>query len=154
MKQDNSDMDIKIYDGKFWIFLLLTISLFCLICFLPKLFILEGKIDFTQTGQIGDTIGGIMSPFVAILVGILTFLAFWVQYKANIIQQRDIALDRFETKLFSMIAIHEELTSKVKFINEDVEATSTVYPEGRAIFEYIYNKRHRGWHKGLRHSIE
>ena len=42
--------------------------------------------DFTETGQIGDTIGGILNPFVALAGVLLTFLAFYMQIKANQIQ--------------------------------------------------------------------
>ncbi len=45
-------------------------------------------LDFSSTGQIGDTIGGIMSPFIAILGIILTYSAFYIQYEANK-QQRE-----------------------------------------------------------------
>src|SRR5690606_4309124 len=44
------------------------------------------KFDFTETGQIGDTIGGIISPFIALAGVLLTFLAFYMQIKANQIQ--------------------------------------------------------------------
>ena len=41
------------------------------------------KIVFSQnSGNIGDTIG-IMNPFVGIFAAVITFVAFWVQYKAN-----------------------------------------------------------------------
>ena len=50
--------------------LLLTNPWFCLI-------------DFSNTGQIGDTIGGVMGPIIALLAAFLTFLAFWIQYRAN-----------------------------------------------------------------------
>ncbi|EKA87698.1 hypothetical protein [Bacteroides fragilis] len=43
--------------------------------------------DFTETGQIGDTIGGIMNPFIAIAGVISTFLAFFMQIEANKIQR-------------------------------------------------------------------
>lgn len=33
-------------------------------------------VDFSNTGEVGDTIGGIMGPFIAIAAAILTFLAF------------------------------------------------------------------------------
>lgn len=39
--------------------------------------------DFTNTGEIGDTIGGLMNPFIAIGSCLLTFLAFYIQFKAN-----------------------------------------------------------------------
>ena len=41
------------------------------------------KIVFSSnSGNIGDTIG-IMNPFVGIFAAVITFVAFWVQYKAN-----------------------------------------------------------------------
>ncbi len=46
------------------------------ICWLPYLLTQHSIIDFTDTGQIGDTIGGIMGPFVGILAAVLTFMAF------------------------------------------------------------------------------
>lgn len=41
------------------------------------------KYDFTQTGQIGDTIGGITAPIAAIFGSILIFISFLEQWKAN-----------------------------------------------------------------------
>jgi hypothetical protein len=43
--------------------------------------------NFSETGQIGDTIGGIMNPFIAIGGVIMTFLAFYMQIRANKIQR-------------------------------------------------------------------
>ena len=43
--------------------------------------------DFTETRQIGDTIGGIMNPFIAIAGIISTFIAFFMQIEANKIQR-------------------------------------------------------------------
>lgn len=45
------------------------------------------RYDFTQTGPIGDTIGGLMNPFIAIAGVITTFLAFLMQVRANEIQR-------------------------------------------------------------------
>ena len=56
-------------------------------CFAPWLFTLPGSIDLTNTGQIGDTIGGTMSPFVGIAGVIMTFVAFMMQVRANEIQR-------------------------------------------------------------------
>lgn len=39
--------------------------------------------DYTQTGAIGDTIGGITGPFINLLGAILVYLAFKEQVKAN-----------------------------------------------------------------------
>ena len=64
----------------------------CFVCFILMVLLLPVLltqipyciVDFSNTGQIGDTIGGIMGPFVAIAAAVLTFFAFWVQFKANI----------------------------------------------------------------------
>ena len=64
--------------------------------------------DFSNTGPIGDTIGGIMGPFVAIAAAILTFLAFWVQFKANEQQRKDIAKERFESNFYELLHLHKE----------------------------------------------
>ena len=57
----------------------------------PAIFInqaLFSNLDFSQSGQVGDTMGGIMNPFIALVGILLTFLAFYMQIKANQIQKR------------------------------------------------------------------
>lgn len=49
---------------------------------------LPSTLNFSETGSIGDTIGGLMNPFVALGGVLLTFLAFYIQVKANK-QQRE-----------------------------------------------------------------
>ena len=72
-------------------FILIVFSFFA-----PKLFVQKSKngLDFSGTGEIGDTIGGIMNPFIAIAGVLLTFLAFYIQYRANKIQR-----EQFEEQL-------------------------------------------------------
>ena len=43
-------------------------------------------LDFSNTGEIGDTIGGTMTPIVSLAAVILTYLAFLKQVEANKIQ--------------------------------------------------------------------
>ncbi len=103
---------IKTFDSFFWISLLLFILFVLIICLFPILFTsYTSKFDFTATGQIGDTIGGTMGPFIAIAAAILTFLAFWVQYKANEQQKADLKEQRdrsdvegFENTFFTPFA--------------------------------------------------
>jgi hypothetical protein len=49
----------------------------------PFLFTRSGYVDFTKTGNIGDTIGGITAPFINILNAFLIYLTFKEQQKAN-----------------------------------------------------------------------
>ncbi|PSR52377.1 hypothetical protein AHMF7605_01975 [Adhaeribacter arboris] len=44
------------------------------------------RYNFKDTGPIGDTIGGLMNPFIALAGVFITFLAFYMQLKANKIQ--------------------------------------------------------------------
>lgn len=145
----------------FWIYLGVFGFIVTLICFLPYLFTQAGdsRFDFRDTGQIGDTIGGTMGPFIAIAASILTFLAFWVQYKANQQQRKDIALERFENNLFQLIQMQEEITNNLFFTCSD--SADNLYGEvfhGRQIFSIIYNDKtywgDNGKLWGLRRAIE
>lgn len=59
----------------------LSIGLIIFAFFAPKLFVKEAasqELNFTETGNIGDTIGGLMNPFIALAGVIVTFLAFYL----------------------------------------------------------------------------
>nr|WP_315423160.1 putative phage abortive infection protein [uncultured Pedobacter sp.] len=64
--------------------------------FAPYLLTLQTSnvnLQFQNTGAIGDTVGGLMNPFIALSSVCVTFLAFYMQYKANKIQ-----VDNFSTE--------------------------------------------------------
>lgn len=95
VKNKIDDEKIKFFDRSFIITVIVFIVLIVLICCFPLWFTSKNRdIDFTDTGQIGDTIGGIMGPFIAIVASILTFLAFWAQFKANQEQVRQFAAQK------------------------------------------------------------
>lgn len=127
----------KTFDKFFWISLIIFLLLVIGICFLPSIFTGEGEPDFSQKGQIGDTIGGIMGPFVAIIAAWLTFIAFWVQFKANIQQRHDIAIERFESNLFEMLHIQQEIISELKIEGDDYNH-NRVSMSGRDVFQFVY----------------
>ena len=131
MKQNSTfDKDFKMY-------LIWFLGGAIVICGLPWLFTRCWLVDFSSTGQIGDTIGGIMGPFVAIAAAGLTFIAFWVQYKANIQQRHDIAIERFESNLFEMIHTQQEIVNGLKI--EDVgEHQNRVLAMGKDVFQCLY----------------
>jgi hypothetical protein len=120
---------MKTLDKKFW-WIFTPFSIFIIIIlFFPAWFVNNSifNLDFTTSGQIGDTIGGILGPFIAIVAAFLTFFAFWVQYKANEQQKMDLQIERFESKFYNMVDIHRlnvteivvgrSLTSRKAFIS-------------------------------------
>ena len=55
--------------------------------------------DFTDTGQIGDTIGGITSPITNLIGAILVYYAFLVQLDANKLIFQQIQEEKAEQKI-------------------------------------------------------
>lgn len=103
-------MNKSIFNSTFWF----GSALFSIIAFLVLLYIPDFYLEKYQTsaymesGQIGDIVGGTTNPIIAIFAALLTFAAFWMQYRANIQQREDISLERFEKDLYEMIHLHRE----------------------------------------------
>ena len=55
-----------------------------------------GIIDFSNTGQIGDTIGGITAPIASLVGSILVFFALEAQIEANQIIQEQMKVQKDE----------------------------------------------------------
>ena len=95
-------------------------------CFAPWLFTGEGcdRLDFTKTGQIGDTIGGVMGPFIAMAGVFLTFVAFLMQVRANEIQREQLHksfnMKQLEHKIESLHAL-QLLHIDVQNVIKDIE---------------------------------
>lgn len=107
------------------LWLIVSLGFFSIIV-LPYLLTRESisVLDYKSSGGIGDTINGIAGPFIAIMASILTFLAFYIQYKANIQQRQQFIqslkdqrreritqdniwrIERFENKYFELIKLH------------------------------------------------
>ena len=94
-------------------------------CFAPWLFTGEGcdRLDFTKTGQIGDTIGGVMGPFIAMAGVFLTFVAFLMQVRANEIQREQLHksfnMKQLEHKIENLHALqllHIDVQNSIKDI--------------------------------------
>lgn len=111
--------------------LLLLISLFILFLafsylvfrYAPDFFIGLGKsrkYDFEKTGTTGDTFGGILGPLIAWLAAILTFAAFWVQYKSNLQQKSDLQKERLENRFFEMIKLHKDNVNEMVIEGYDI----------------------------------
>lgn len=131
---------MRTFDKQFWIIFGSFAALILVILSFPILFTKFSlfHLDFKDTGEIGDTIGGIMGPFIAIAAAVLTFFAFWVQYIANetqkkalLKQENDLAQERFETKFYNQLEI---LKSN---INELQIGEST--KDAKRLYRYLMN---------------
>lgn len=140
-----TSVHIKTFDKWFWICSIVFVLLMGIICFFPYWLTGNGseRLNFRETGPIGDTIGGIMGPFIAMIASWLTFIAFWVQFKANQMQRADIAIERFEQRFFEMLNLLQNTVDGTRAILTNIE----LYPNkkneyvGREVFQYIYNER-------------
>lgn len=65
-------------------------------------------------GELGDAFGGTIGPIIAWIASILTFAAFWVQFKANEQQKLDLQVERFESKFYNMVQILRENVVEIK----------------------------------------
>jgi len=55
--------------------------------------------DFSETGQIGDTLGGITAPFISAFAAILVFVAFKEQVKANDLIKENQTIELIQLEL-------------------------------------------------------
>lgn len=77
----------------------------------------SSKWDFTETGQIGDTIGGIMNPFIALGGVVMTFLAFYMQIRANKLQREQF----FKSLKSRSIADKIDCYYKLQLVKNDLD---------------------------------
>lgn len=141
MKED------KTFDSQFWKSILPFVIIVIFICFLPFIIIKYSwfGIDFSNSTDTANGINGFIAPFVAIIAAFLTFIAFWVQFKANKIQinifddqRKDIQTERFENKLFEMLNIHRENLNELKIFGYNDK-----FAAGRECVEYFYKELKR-----------
>ena len=104
----------------FWIYPVVSLLILIGLPFLLTRHTIIDAFAFDSTGQIGDTIGGITGPVIALLVGLLTFLAFWVQFQSNKSQtaqfkkqDSDTKIDRFETRFYELLQLHRDNVSEM-----------------------------------------
>ncbi|MDZ4822430.1 MAG: putative phage abortive infection protein [Flavobacteriales bacterium] len=89
---------------------MILLIVFIIICAFPYFFSKRHSgVEFDATsGQIGDTIGGIMGPFIAMVVAALTFRAFYIQKLANDQVKEQFRKQSIETKFYEMLRLHRQ----------------------------------------------
>ncbi len=98
--------------------------------------------DFSETGQIGDTIGGITAPFIGFIAGVLTFMAFHEQHRANKVSEEDLKKERFENKFYNFLSLlnNLEINTKVPKVGNYKQAFHYMFYEYKSIAVLIYRK--------------
>lgn len=139
-------MNSNTFTREFWRYLILFIILVLIIFTLPFLFTCKGPefCDFRETGQIGDTIGGTIGPFIAIAAALLTFLAFWVQFRANQQQRNDIRIERFENKFFNYLQLlnNQISDSYIPHVGNNKQSYHYMFYEFKSICYYLQTQQH------------
>lgn len=91
------------------VFLIFAIAAISTPFWLPKVTTLgEGE------GHTGDAVGGISSPFITLIMALLAFLAFWMQYQTLRDQRCEINRNHFEERLSLMLSQLRENANNLK----------------------------------------
>ncbi|WP_024769394.1 putative phage abortive infection protein [Aquimarina macrocephali] len=131
---------------KIWIWVLGTLSfLLILFSFFAPWSLLQPNIlpktDFSQGGELGKTIGGLMAPFIAIGAAFLTFIAFLVQYQANQRIQKQFNIQQVSNHFFEMLRLHKENVNEMMIVGYDYKVEKTKVITRDVPFERITEKR-------------
>jgi hypothetical protein len=82
-----------------------------------------------------------ISWMIALFGATMTFLAFWVQTRANINQKEDIEKERYENKLFHLLDVYRDIchNTKIEKAGEGKVAFHYMFYEYKAIYFIIDN---------------
>jgi Putative phage abortive infection protein len=127
-----------------WI-LALVIGLLISSFFAPKV-ITSGLFGFkfdATTGQAGDTVSGLMNPFIGMAAVLTTGLAFYIQYQANE-QGREqfwtqLNIQKFESQFYEMLKLHRQNVEEISITGYDFDESRKFKKydktiEGRKVF--------------------
>ena len=136
---------VKNWDKVTIVILTFTVAIIIFSFFSPLIFTLKNsveKYDFTNTGAIGDTIGGLTSPFIGLAGVLLTFLAFYMQIKANQIQIKQFNDGILKEKERVEVAEKLDCYIKLNLLKVDLEAiTKDITEKSKNIFNYFTNEK-------------
>ncbi|WP_179321183.1 putative phage abortive infection protein [Winogradskyella helgolandensis] len=75
---------------------------------------LTNNYDFKNLGPIGDLVGGFLNPIIGVVAALLTFLAFYIQYLANLQVQEQFKIQQFESQFYKMLDLHKDNINEMK----------------------------------------
>lgn len=115
------------------LFILLIMAFFALSIASPILYCnMENGIADKDNASLVE---GFTGTFIAWGAAALTFIAFWVQYKANLQQREDLKVERFEHNFFELLHLFQQVV-------EELDLDLTIMDEGtynkRNVFQRLY----------------
>lgn len=165
-------LDLGHKNTTFWSFFFLSVSIvFIFIAFVAPLIYIGvpnyKSINYQETGVIGDTIGGLMNPFISISAAIITGLAFYVQFQANkqqkLIFEKELEYEKnkrrednyekeqenrlreVDNKFYRLLALHKDNVNEIELHLDHKSVSSGSCAKGRRAFiplanelEYLY----------------
>jgi hypothetical protein len=119
------------------VFLISSIIIIALPVLLTKNSVISLGVD--SPNAIGDTLGGIMGPFVGLLAAFLTFLAFWAQYEANQKVQEQFKKQELSSKLYHYHDLINNAREKINnFSNTRTDKTfEGVFKEFKVVLDLV-----------------
>ena len=94
--------------------------------------------DFSKTGNIGDTIGGITAPFINAIGAILIYVAFKEQIKANDLIKEQQYFQHIQEQIHRLEDDFLDIPSIIKGINENLIYSKTLGNNYNANVQYKY----------------
>ena len=113
---------------------MLIVGVVCMVT-APLLFTTSGY-SFLQTGQLGDTIGGITAPISSLVGSVLVFLALKGQMVANKITQEQISDQQLEEQRKKEINYVSDL---YKYFLNSIQTYETKYYKGHRAIRKVMN---------------
>lgn len=140
--------------ASFWPLIVIAVIILCLSAIFnhPAVFGIKA-FDFSESGQIGDTIGGITAPFFNLIAAVLIFLSFREQAKTNEYFLRSARIEKGYDIIFHLI---ENIDSSIRAFEYRLttnhsggQKTATVY-SGIAGLQCYTNDLHMNEAKGAK----
>jgi hypothetical protein len=91
----------------------------------------------SKTGALGDTFNGILGPFLTLILAILTYAAFKVQYDFNKEQLSFNFSQEFRAGFFDLYQMHLEVVKSIQ-----IETSQGKTLVGKACFKQLNNEHH------------
>jgi len=125
--------------------LLLFSAIFVLLCLfavrVPSFCVENFKDTFSEnTGYIGDTIGGTVTPYLTIITALLAFIALGFQFISMRQQNLDLKIERMDNRFYNMLDVYQTNTTRLMAGNKKgKDAAEELAGELMCIYTILYS---------------